>query len=124
MKIPAKNQQKGQHLYIISWQLMVLAAHYRKKEMPFHLSHRRDQNWSSDLQPSSKVTMSWSFSTDLERSRSLDIKERPWGIIRMAKLRCPSKESSSLLENATASCAFFFTSLMRFNFFKRQGGLH
>ncbi len=89
-----------------------------KNERPFHLSNRRDQNRSSDLQPAPKLTISWSFSTDLESSRSLGIKEHPWGITRIANLRCPSKESSYLFEIAITSCTFLPTFLMWLHFLR------
>lgn len=62
--------------------------------MPFQLSHSCDQNIKSDLQPSSSVTVSCIFSTVLERC--LKMKERPWGMILIAKLKCPSIERISL----------------------------
>lgn len=69
--------------------------------MRCHSIYRTEETMSSDLQPASKLTISWSFSTDLVRSKSLDVK---------------GKESNSLFEIATASCTFLITSLMRFNF--------
>lgn len=72
---------------------------YKKKEMAFQSLNNRDQKLRSGRQPSSRTTMSDTFSTEWTESNKREMKELSWGII--AKFRWPKRERIARLETDT-----------------------
>ena len=62
-------------------------------------------NTSPDLKPSSSFMRLWTLFTVFERSSNLEMKDLPWGIILIAKLRCPNKDNSSRVNIVATSRA-------------------
>lgn len=49
------------------FKMVIMKKKPTENEISFTLSSRRDQNLNYDLQPASKLTISWRFSTNLDR---------------------------------------------------------